>query len=425
VSGDRAGGARNYSKDDVVICVIDTGIDNEHEDLDQGQVIAWKDFVGGDAAPYDDHGHGTHVAAIAAGQGDGDARYKGVAPGAALIGVKVLNFLGSGSSADIVDGINWCTDKKAQHGIEIITMSLGGGTCTDGSDSMSTAVDNAWDAGLVVTVAAGNSGPDACSVGNPGAAAKAITVGAVGDPDNAACGSHLAGGWYLAPFSSRGFTADGRVKPDIVAPGVCITSADNADTGYVTMSGTSMATPFVAGVVALLLDENPNLRPEQVRYALARTSQDWGPNNKLSEPQSVDYGAGRVQAHDAVEHVCGCGARAGPANPRHFDKQDDLPDRDAYDELRLNVTGTSFPVSITLVIKNASSSKDFDLWLYAPDGDEIGESDGTDRQETISAPVAAHGTGSYKIRVESYRGSGAYWLDVSAQADKLTFLTDP
>lgn len=423
VTGDRSGGATTYNKDDIVACVIDTGIYGGHVDLDGGKIIGWKDFVGTGTSPYDDNGHGTHVSGTIAGTGEGNSAYRGVAQGGALVGVKVLNSLGSGSGTAIVNGINWCKDNKATYGIEIMSLSLGGGTCTSGTDSMSNAVNNAWNAGIVVTIAAGNSGPGYCTIGDPGAAANVITVGAMSDPDNAACSGYLGKGWYLASFSSRGKTGDGRMKPDVTAPGVCITSTwRTSSTAYATSSGTSMATPFIAGVVALMLDADISETPASIKSALYTSSKDWGPDNQASEPQSYDYGAGRLDAHTAVETVCGCGSYTAPGNPSHHFRAEDLAGTGKKDKYTINLASTSRSISITLIIPSASGSKDFDLRLYNPSGSQVASSLGTTRQETLSYSPSA--TGTYTIQVESYAGSGSYWLDVSTSATSMTMTQD-
>ncbi|MDF2628686.1 MAG: peptidase and in kexin sedolisin [Symbiobacteriaceae bacterium] len=122
VSGDRDGSA-GYSRDDVVVAVIDTGIDANHVDLAGGKVIAWNDWVGGRTTPYDDNGHGTHVAGIVAGTGAGNPNFVGVAPGAALIGLKVLNGAGSGSLSNVAAAVDWAVANKDQHNIKIISMN--------------------------------------------------------------------------------------------------------------------------------------------------------------------------------------------------------------------------------------------------------------------------------------------------------------
>lgn len=230
-------GAPGFSTQDVVVAVIDTGIDGNHADLSGGKVIAWKDWVANRTNPYDDNGHGTHVAGIVAGTGAGNPAYKGVAPGAALIGLKVLDSGGSGSLSNVTAAVDWAVANKQTYNIKVISMSLGTSGSSDGTDTLSQAVNRAADEGIIPVIAAGNSGPGRYTVGSPGAAAKAITVAAMADPGE--------GGFNLATFSSRGPTRDERIKPDIAAPGVNITAPKaNTASSYVTYSGTSMATPF-------------------------------------------------------------------------------------------------------------------------------------------------------------------------------------
>lgn len=175
VDGDGDGQPGVYSPADVVIAVIDTGIDGRHVDL-AGKVIGWKDFVNNRADPYDDNGHGTHVAGIAAGAGVADPALRGVAPGAALVGLKVLSGAGSGSLSDVAAAVDWAVTNRERYGIKIISMSLGTAGSSDGTDSVSLAVNAAVDAGIVAVVAAGNSGPNRYTIGSPGAAEKAITM---------------------------------------------------------------------------------------------------------------------------------------------------------------------------------------------------------------------------------------------------------
>ena len=282
-------GAPTYSSGDVVLTILDTGIDSLHMDLDGGKVIGWTDFVNSQPAPYDDNGHGTHCASIAAGTGDADPTYKGVAPGAALVGVKVLNSAGNGSASTIIAGIDWVVANKATYNIRVLSISIGSSGNSDGQDAVSLACNNAVDAGIVVCVAAGNWGPATNTIGSPAAAAKPITVGAMSD-----CGET---GYFLARFSSRGPTADNRIKPDVCAPGVNINAAKKGTTNeYTIKSGTSMSTPFVAGTAALMLDANPSLTPAAIKSNLMSTAQDWGPTGG-----EIDYGSGREQGYDAVK----------------------------------------------------------------------------------------------------------------------------
>jgi serine protease AprX len=286
----------------VTIAIVDTGI-YEHPDL-KGRIKGFKDLVGGKRKPYDDNGHGTHVAGCAAGDGtSSQGRYKGAAPRAELVGVKVLNKTGSGSMSTMLAGIDWVIANQVQYNINIMSMSLGGkpqGGCA--ADPLCQAVERAWDAGIVVVVAAGNDGQDGPgSVSTPGISPKVITVGAMDDR-----GSPGRADDQLAAFSSRGPAPDGVTKPDILAPGVNITSLrsprsylDKANGSarvgewYFTLSGTSMATPIVSGIIAQILEDRPSLTPDTVKARLLATAEDRGlPAN--------DQGRGYVNADRAL-----------------------------------------------------------------------------------------------------------------------------
>lgn len=411
VDGDRDGNARSYSKDDIVIAVIDTGIDNGHVDLDGGKVIGWMDYVNGNAAPYDDNGHGTHCASIAAGEGDGNSAYKGAAPGAALVGVKVLDSTGNGYMSDVTAGIDWVVANKDTYGVEVISLSLGTSTSSDGTDSTSLAVNNAFDNGIVVCVAAGNSGPSKYTIGSPGAAEKAITVAAMADVGEL--------GYNLAYFSSRGPTADGRIKPDIAAPGYNITAAEaNTIDGYIVHSGTSMATPFTAGTAALMLDANPGLTPTQVKNTIANCAEDWGPVNK-----EIDYGSGRLDAYEAIK-AAGNFSGTNITVPVYMHGEDSISTRKLSDYWNFDLTDTSYPVAVTLIMPNWSSSTkpDFDVYLYDPNNSLIASATGTKRQETINVNPTI--TGTYTIRVYSYAGTGNYFFDLSAGGNNLRLTTN-
>ncbi|HHI04353.1 MAG TPA: hypothetical protein ENL45_02295, partial [Candidatus Woesearchaeota archaeon] len=257
---------------DVDVAVLDTGIHDEHPSLTIEKEV---DYTG--EGTDDLQGHGTHVAGIIAST---DSTYRGVAYDADLFNVKVLNKDGSGYGSDVIKGIEWSVD----NGAEIISMSLGAeiDPC-DGTDAISQAVDKAVNKGVVVVVAAGNSGPDSGTITSPGCSKKGITVGAVDDNDN------------VPSWSSRGPTDDGRVKPDLVAPGVGITSTWK-DNSFKSLSGTSMSTPHVSGVAALLLEADPSLKPDEVKEALKTTALDLGLDENTQ-------GAGRVDAYEAYIYV--------------------------------------------------------------------------------------------------------------------------
>ncbi|WDU83248.1 S8 family serine peptidase [Caloramator sp. Dgby_cultured_2] len=400
VDGDRDGNKTSYSKNDVVIAIIDSGIYANHVDLDGGKVIGWYDVINGRTTPYDDNGHGTHVASIAAGTGEGNANYKGVAPGAALVGIKVLNSSGSGTTSGIISGINWMIQNKNTYNIRIGNMSLGAAGSSDGTDSLSVAVNNAVNNGIIMVVAAGNEGPGTYTIGSPAAAANAITVGSVYDPGEK--------GWVLSEFSNRGPTADGRIKPDITAPGSNITAAKAGTTSsYVTYSGTSMATPFISGVIALMLDANYSLTDSQVKNILYSSSnlKDFGPSGK-----DIDFGYGIALPYNCIKQAGGFSGSFSDNIGFTF-VQDSLTGTGNTDWWQFNVTDTTKPVGITFIISNYTTSIDFDIYLYDPNGTLVAKSEGTARQEQIRYLPTK--TGTYKIKVYSYKGSGNYWFNLS------------
>ncbi|MDQ4131632.1 MAG: S8 family serine peptidase, partial [Actinomycetota bacterium] len=163
----------------VKVAVIDTGVAVSHVDL-ADKVAAFRDYVGGRATAYDDHGHGTHVAATVVGRGAANPAHAGVAPAATLLAAKVLGANGDGDLSDTTAAIDWAVSQGAQ----VINLSLGVAGCADGSDVTAQAVDNAAARGVLVAVAAGNEGPGTCTVGSPGAAVGATTVAAMADVDH-------------------------------------------------------------------------------------------------------------------------------------------------------------------------------------------------------------------------------------------------
>jgi subtilisin family serine protease len=258
----------------VTIAIIDTGVDYTHPDLGGClgagcKVVGGYDFINNDADPMDDHGHGTHVAATAASNGS----LLGVAPGAKIYAYKVLNSGGSGSFSQVVSGIDRATDPNndgdfSDH-VDIISMSLGGSGNEDSSASI--ASDRAVSRGVVVVVAAGNSGTATNAIGTPGSSRRAITIAASDKSDQ------------IAYFSSRGPTPKNNLKPDVSAPGVNICAAewDSAwstrrciDNRHVSISGTSMATPHVAGLAALVKQLNPTWQPEIIKSAIISTTKE-------------------------------------------------------------------------------------------------------------------------------------------------------
>ncbi|MCO1594780.1 S8 family serine peptidase [Micromonospora sp. RHAY321] len=267
----------------VDVAVLDSGADVEHPDL-AGQITGTSSFVPEEPDVLDYKGHGTHVASTIAGTGAASAgAERGVAPGARLHIGKVLNSEGSGQNSWIIAGMEWAVrDQKAR----VVNLSLGG-EATDGTDPLSQAVNQlSAETGALFVVAAGNGGPN--SIGSPAAADSALTVGAVDATD------------HLADFSSQGPRAgDGGLKPELTAPGVDILAARShfvrGGTGdYTLMSGTSMATPHVAGTAALVAAAHPDWTGQRIKEALVSTVK--------ATPGYTPYqaGAGRVDAVAAV-----------------------------------------------------------------------------------------------------------------------------
>ena len=250
---------------DVNIAVIDTGIDTNHPDLN---VVDGANFVFRGKNSFDDgHGHGTHVAGTIAAI-DNNQGVIGVVPGANLYSVRVLDNSGSGTISGVIAGIDWVASNSDI--IDVANMSLGGSY----SQAINDAVESAISAGVVFVVAAGNEDTDACSK-SPASAPNAITVSALDDRDGS-----LDNNDSFASFSNSGTCVD------MIAPGVLIESTWKGG-GYNTISGTSMASPHVAGAAALYIANNPtlNLTPTQVTsYLINSGSYDW---NNSSDDDNI------------------------------------------------------------------------------------------------------------------------------------------
>ncbi len=367
----------------VTIAIIDTGIDYTHEDLggcfgNDCKVIGGYDFVNNDEDPMDDLGHGTHCAGIAAGNGV----LKGVAPDAKLYAYKVLDLEGSGWEDDIIAAIDRAVDLNGNNiscennddYVDVISLSLGGLGNPD--DAMSTAIDNAALC-TVPVIAAGNSGPYKQSIGSPGTARKAITVGAIykSEFDKLSYGNCEDENTQIddiACFSSRGpvFWEDSEgvytylMKPDIIAPGVEICSAqwDTAfgideyyedsyrpdvhrcvDGEHMAISGTSMATPIVAGAAALLRQMHSDWTSEEVKYSLMENAVDL-------EYSQNEQGKGRL-------------------NLRYTDKK---PNIVRLDELKLRIP---FEIKGKIDVENFSNYKIYLKKIWEDDWVEIFSSD--------------------------------------------------
>lgn len=244
-----------YDGEGVVVGIVDTGIDTSHPDLDHITVTAWKDYVNGRSEPYDDGGHGTMMAGIIAANGEID----GTAPHVDMVVVKAISSSGSGSSEDVAAGIDFCVE----NGADVICLSLGGrGRRFNLGDDTVQACERAISEGVYVVAAAGNDGEDSNDrdVDSPATAEDVIAVGAIDENKQIASFSSVGDNDGTTPFPWDD-RMDPDKKPELVAPGVDIVSTF-PDEKYATGSGTSQATAFVAGCIALLLDANPEWQRE-------------------------------------------------------------------------------------------------------------------------------------------------------------------
>src|SRR3954468_1209756 len=298
----------------VSVAVIDSGINTKHNAL-KGRVLVTRDFTGGDGL--DHYGHGTHVAAIIAGQGGPTAEtrdYRGIAPGAYLLNLRVLGDDGSGTLSDVIEAIDWTIEHRREYNVRIINLSLGAPVLQPyRDDPLCEAVERAVRAGLVVVVAAGNYGRTADgksvygAITSPANSPYAIAVGAIDTHDTAQRSDDT-----LATYSSKGPTRyDMVMKPDLAAPGSHIRSAEAAGSYLSTtyparhvsgaganavmqLSGTSMAAGVVSGRAAPGLDARRSLSPRDTKTALQLTS------TYLSSAGLVGAGAGMINAVAAV-----------------------------------------------------------------------------------------------------------------------------
>ncbi|MGW4929724.1 S8 family peptidase [Agromyces sp. NPDC004153] len=277
--------AEGYTGTGVTVAVLDTGYDDTHPDL-AGRVLPDStSFVPGEEVAWDPNGHGTHVASTIAGTGAASGGgHRGVADGASLLVGKVLDQSGYGQDSWIIDAMEWAAERAP-----IVSMSLGSMQASDGDDLMADALDGiAEQTGALFVVAAGNNGAPE-TIGSPGSAEHALTVGSVDDPSGA-----------LSWFSSQGpLVRSGAMKPEIAGPGNEVTAARSADYAggdgsYLTMSGTSMATPHVAGGAAIVKQQHPEYTADQLRAALLSTATDVGLT-------SYQAGAGVLDVGEAVD----------------------------------------------------------------------------------------------------------------------------
>jgi serine protease AprX len=304
------------------VAVIDTGI-TEVADL-EGRIVAvnnggafggtspCKNFSG-EPTCEDSYGHGTFIAGIIAGNGAASAgKWKGIAPQAKLLSVKIAGETGAADVSTLLAALQWVVSYRDTYDIKVLNLSLGTtGTQSYRTDPLNYAVQEAWEAGIVVVVSASNLGPEPGTISKPGDDPWVITVAATDDRGTVGLGDD-----QLPNFSSRGPTAaDGMPKPDVAAPGGHIISLrapgsridtlfpNYVDGAYRKGSGTSMAAAVASGTAALMMQKNPTWTPDRVKYAMAATTRPAASD----DPMAV--GSGVVDAHAAT-----FSAPAGTAN---------------------------------------------------------------------------------------------------------------
>lgn len=267
--------ADHISGNNVVTAILDTGV-TIHPDL-RGRLIGYKDLINHRKEPYDDNGHGTHIAGIIAGNGYcSNGLYSGIAPESKIVSIKVLDFAGNGKINDVIQGIRFVLEMKEKWNIRIANISMGTkkhGNRAD-EEELLNWVEQMWDAGIVVITASGNFGPDYGSVTLPGASKKVITVGACDAMYNKRKPN-------INFYSGCGPTDECVIKPDICAPGNHIYSCNfrypsRSNKPYIAKTGTSMATPVIAGATALLLQKYPEMGNVEVKMRLWESADDMG-----------------------------------------------------------------------------------------------------------------------------------------------------
>ncbi|MEZ4725860.1 MAG: S8 family serine peptidase [Caldilineaceae bacterium] len=305
----------------VTIAVVDSGI-AYHPDLNDysghSRVITQVNFVHDNMLPDDYYGHGTHVAGTMAGLGQAsDGLYLGVAPEAHLIDVRVMNDRGHGNTSSVIEGLQWVYDHQDAYGIQVVNLSLNSRIPESYHQSaLNAALEVLWFNNIVVVVSAGNGGKQ--RLYPPANDPFVITIGSANDQ-----GTPTIDDDTLSTFSAYGMTADGFLKPDLVAPGgdiVSLLASDDSNllaafphkkviapnnSTYFKMSGTSMASAVAAGAAALLLEDEPDLTPDQVKYRLVATAKPF------QGPESCAVGAGYLDLYGAVQGTTTASANTG------------------------------------------------------------------------------------------------------------------
>lgn len=432
IGADRVWNELGYTGKGSTVAVIDSGIDATHPDLPFGEekvvqnvkFLVGEDFFSNEAVYLENvqntdttSGHGTHVAGTIAGLGiSSEGLYKGVAPDAKLVG------LGTGEGINILwslEAFNYVLENQEKYGIDVISNSWGSTGEYSPNNPINVASKKAYDAGMVVTFAAGNEGPDDNTL-NPYSAAPWVISVAAGTKDK-----------KLADFSSRGVEGDELLHPDITAPGVDIVSTKSS-TGlvmnslgtvsdveyiapehlpyYTTASGTSMATPHISGVAALMLEAKPGLHPDVVRQVMESTA------DPMEGYKVHEVGAGYVNALEAVKQAERTSLKMGQYKDKKTGKtyptffventwngtvdagvsDAGLASHDYYDIVLDQDT-----VSLTVNIQWLSPTNDLDLFVRDQNGNLVGSS-GSALSTTEETTISGTSPGTYTVDTVGY-----------------------
>ena len=256
----------------VTVAIIDTGI-IPHLDFvyPENRILCFKDFKNNKKYAYDDNGHGTFIASILGGNGiTKGGEFSGIAPNCNIISLKALDEKGETGALTILEAMQWVFDNKEKYNIKLVCMSFGSSPLGN-SDPLKLGAETLWDNGVMVIAAAGNSGPDMATIKSPGISSKIITVGALNDGRDIT-DKLDSRNYSVADFSSRG-PALRYYKPDVIASGVSLVGASiEQGEQYTKMSGTSVATPIIAGTCALLLEKYKNATPSQIKSFLLQNT---------------------------------------------------------------------------------------------------------------------------------------------------------
>ncbi len=263
---------KGYFGEEIGVAILDTGI-YLHSDFEH-RIVCFQDYVRGRMSPYDDNGHGTHIAGIIGGSGGASrGKYMGIAPRCHLIIMKILDYKGNGNTEQVVEAIDWLVQQRNVYRIRIVNISIGMVLHAKSRERarLLQAVEYAWDNDLVVVAAAGNNGPGENSITVPGICRKIITAGCYDDT------REQIGRSMLKPdYSGQGPTDHCVVKPELVLPGTNVTSCGVYPSLYTQKSGTSMAAPMVSGSIALLLSKYPHFLPADVKLRFYQRTVDLG-----------------------------------------------------------------------------------------------------------------------------------------------------